>query len=1217
MGRNLLPIVVVACVATCFAYGAEFERGPIPPGGETFYASFDQGPRADSGAGFPEMHEIAGHRARQGWEFIFGEGRVGRALNLRPEQMTAQRRSRARGEENACFKFQGHVCLRVGAASFWVRVAKSTPTFEISSQGNDTSRPPALIRLRAQRGSDALSMTAMDRNYSNASLELSGARLNDGNWHHVALVWDECRGMRAYLDGAEWAANWGKGSYQTGYLSAGRLLLAGVEFDEMRVFDVALSPEQIKALAAGEAIVAGLAAAGPAVPSNHRLEHLSWTDAPRSHFIPVNGPTLIRRADIDDARALRISGWRAVDGREDSVWPVHYHGYEYLGGGALHLKLPPGERFNWVRANGLIDSAALCVGDAWERPADAKMLAKLIGERFISNFRLAEPCAAQAVSVYPEKDRSYYRSERRELHDIALLDVRAGAKPSDPQVLKCFLSGRGPETVAGDNRVRLIHWYRPDERDVMMASLDAPTAHDFTIEPLRFHHIMLPPQPKDLPLSAVRLQLKVDGWTAGNTVNVRLHDPFNLWRGLMDVDVRVERPGVLDLTVQFPPTLLPADTELWLTLVSRDGGHVRCGPGGSTATVHGPDMATANESYLRWQHRLLKDNFAALSEPRPWGDNTFDDTFLRVALAPYDGIARIMWDLHRRFPADRWTRGYMLFTHPRDKQYWASLPIDLPQDPRVPRWALLQKELLHEFLYFVNWWIDERQVPNGELGNFYGDDTDLVGDWVSLAMIHDPDGKLKDSVRRITDHCWETKIHNGLNIITKDALHAYEEGINVQPYAALLDYGNPVLVERLMATARRYDGWLLTDPEDGKRRLRGEDFGDREVRDSPDVSSYGPLIMHSGLNVMWYNGNRRLTQLVSEYFDGTPSLRDQSSGVPLALYQQTRDDRYVKRPDRVATNPWWLRIMNLQECPPDVLDELIQREYETGTTRSLGCGDYVPLEKYAAWHYTRDKSHLAAALEFLWKQTYYTMFLYTKTEQSGDRVAIHKNLTDFMYLGGMPGARNNTVPHFAVSYVGFSPDFAALVLDDTPELLRWVGFSFEEKPQSGALRVWNLAPGTYDVRMGVDADGDDRIDGAAQTQRMELKRYEMIPVTLPSHKLYVVEAKCVKKDVPLYERCDLAVSHEDATRNGGTLTVIVHNLGCKATGSFTIEVKNEAGKLYAAKPHAGLGSAEDLNDKKATIAFEGLPAAGTLTVTVRGEAKEITEVNNAARIAAD
>ncbi|MFQ5809680.1 MAG: hypothetical protein ACE5JM_08700, partial [Armatimonadota bacterium] len=134
MHRHPIRVVLLAFVPAAFAHGAEFERGPIPRGGEVFHASFDQGPRADAGAGFREMHYAGSYWGRKGWEFVYGEGQEGKSLDLRPEQMTPERRRRARGEENACFKFQGHVCLRVGTLSFWARAAESTPLVEISSQ---------------------------------------------------------------------------------------------------------------------------------------------------------------------------------------------------------------------------------------------------------------------------------------------------------------------------------------------------------------------------------------------------------------------------------------------------------------------------------------------------------------------------------------------------------------------------------------------------------------------------------------------------------------------------------------------------------------------------------------------------------------------------------------------------------------------------------------------------------------------------------------------------------------------------------------------------------------------------------------------------------------------------------------------------------------------------------------------------------------------------
>ena len=1221
---NLAVAVVLTCVWPVRA--EQFERGPIPGGGETFYASFDDGPRPDAGIGFLAMHSHNELKAAErDAAFTFVDGPSGKALDLRPDRpMPSGRGRRESPNAMAGCPFQGHLCNRVGTLSFWFRATKGPPTVFVISQSNDNIGGPRLIELSSRRG-----LRAAKRDYSYLQLGPALEGVDDGKWHHAAIVWDEFQGLRLHLDGKEIKSNWGKSAYQTGYLSVGSLNLAGATFDELRVFDLALSGEQIEALARGNRQLADLRIEHAAVGASHRLEHLGWQGAPDEAFVPSHGPTLIRRAEVADAKALLISGWRGVDGRHDSVWPIRYHGYQYLGGGGLHLKLAPDQQFNFVRVTGAIDAAVLATGDAWTRPegqagdshsaADSAELARLTGERFVMNYPLAAPSNAPAVTVYPEKDRKYYRGTYRQLHDIALLDVSEGESASHPEVLKTYLTPQAPATVAGDNRVRLVNWYRADEREASLCAVRAPEPSEVAVEPLRFHHVMLPPQPGDLPLSAVRLKLQVDGWEPGNTVDLRVHDPFNLWRELIDVDVRMQQAGAVDLALEFPPTILPKETELWITLLSRQAGRIRCGPGGSTVTLHGPRMEEASRSYLTWQHRLLKDTFAALSEPRPWGHNTFDDTFLRVALPVYDNIARIVWDLHRRFPGDRPTCGYMLFTHPQEGAYWQALPANLPEDPTVPRWALLQKELLGQFLYYVHWWIDNRQTPNGELGNFWGDDTDLIGDWVAPSLICDPDGKIKRSQRLVADHTWKTLIRNGLNVRWTDALHAYEDGNNAQPYAALLDYGNPVLWERLLATARRYDGFLLTPPVDGKREMAGNYYCDEKVgwEGSWEKLYHMHLIFGAGHTLSWYNGNRRLTQMMIELVDGTERLRDSVPSVQHSVYLQTRDPRFALRFRDYAQNAVWARLMNLTAADVDrsALKELIDYRFETCHTNGLGNGATDALKKYAAWHYTRDKSHLVPALEYLWKQTYYTMPLRTKTEQSGDRVAVFKNLTDCMYLGGFPGARAHIVPTHAVSYEGLSPEFAAMVLDDTPELLRWVGLNFEDGPQTGKLRVWNLAPGTYAVRTGVDLDGDDRIDGAGEKLTLDLKRYETIPVTLPSRRLYVVEARRLRKDVPLYERPDLAVTHEDANREAGKLTVVVHNLGCLRSGPFTVAVEDPSGRTVAVREHPGLEGVADLRDKRVSLDFENLPPHGTLRVSVAGPDREITEVNNTARIA--
>jgi hypothetical protein len=1227
----------------------EYTRGPVPRGlAPIFRASFDHEgktapglPKAEAGAGGLALARSNRSVAYPNWELVFTEGRFGKALDLRPESQKVYEARRYGGPGTyMTARAQGNVCLPCGTISVWMRSARQPIDLIIGTQSNDEYRPQPFLQISG--GAGALSILRTARDQARLKSSVSNINLIDDTWHHLAFTWRVETGMACYLDGQPLKMEGAHGPWQSGYLSAGDIALAGEMFDELAIYDHVMSDGEVSLLAqsgvAGERDLDRLLAevrARPSAPGldraaappvglrfneQYRLERLGWTKPDEGRFIPADG-SHITRMDLSDARALRMSGWRAVDGRQDNVWPLRYHGYATFDGGGLHLKIArdqPGG-FNVLRVAGDFNEAELYEGDSWQKPTDAASLLKFTGGSFLKQYRLPKSCQTADLTIYKQQKLNHYLGKQHALHDLTLLNVWKPASPMEMSHGRSFrLSNEEPGTVSGVNRVRLVNWYPPAERRVFLAKRgpgsavespdDKPVAAIQALEPF---HIMLPAHEQDSTLDSVWVDLNVPEWTAGNTINVRLHDPFNLWRELIDVDVEMKSPGKLGVYLHFPATILPAGTELWLTITSRQPGRAL----GSSRVRHGGAMGSS-ESYLTWQHRLLKDTFAAISEGRPWHFNDFtNDVMHRVAITQYDAVGRLMWDLHRRFPGDRWTQGYMLFTHPGESAYWKQLPIELPRDEAAPRWALLQKELLGQFYAFIDWWIDHRQLPNGELGNGWNDDTDLLGDWISLALVSDHDGRIKRSQRLAADWTWANLNRDGLNLEEKGTLHAYEDGINVNSFAALLDYGNPILMERMMATARRYDGFLLTPAQNGQRKLATNWFDTARAQVRPDNNwHFGYYILHPGFNLVWYGGNPTLRTMFTELFDGMPPAFDELPGLPQLLFAQTGDARFVNAYKDTDINPVWVRLLNPKQLDAEKLQALIDFDVDVSRTGELGNQNMLPLKKYLAWRFTGDKQHLVRALEALYKQTYYTLPVYTRSEQSGDRVHLHKNLSDFMYTGGLPGARAQNPPMMAVSYEGLSRNFAALVLEDTSETLRWVGYSFENSPMRGALRVWDLVPGTYEVRSGVDGDGDDRIDGEAKAVRMELKRYETIPIALPTGKLFIVEARCVKKDVALHDRCDLAVTHEDALRQGDTLTVVAHNLGCKPTGLFTVEILDAVGKVRDSAKHEGLEGTADLQPKTAEFSFGKLPAGGVLTVRVLGPAKEITESNNEARI---
>ncbi|MFT6396191.1 MAG: hypothetical protein ACJAYU_000934 [Bradymonadia bacterium] len=67
---------------------------------------------------------------------------------------------------------------------------------------------------------------------------------------------------------------------------------------------------------------------------------------------------------------------------------------------------------------------------------------------------------------------------------------------------------------------------------------------------------------------------------------------------------------------------------------------------------------------------------------------------------------------------------------------WDSSPVDA----NAPEWAALQREALNKFVDIVEFWIDERQAPDGQFGGGWGDDVEMWRWWTPvLVAFEDPE----------------------------------------------------------------------------------------------------------------------------------------------------------------------------------------------------------------------------------------------------------------------------------------------------------------------------------------------------------------------------------------------------------------------------------------------------------------------------------------------
>lgn len=89
--------------------------------------------------------------------------------------------------------------------------------------------------------------------------------------------------------------------------------------------------------------------------------------------------------------------------------------------------------------------------------------------------------------------------------------------------------------------------------------------------------------------------------------------------------------------------------------------------------------------------------------------------------------ARVLFGIAAKaFPENRIIRMYLGEAIPVEKQY--------PPNPKAPEWANLHRECLERLADAMEWWIDNRQRPDGSFGGGWGDDVEFWRVWYSVVI---------------------------------------------------------------------------------------------------------------------------------------------------------------------------------------------------------------------------------------------------------------------------------------------------------------------------------------------------------------------------------------------------------------------------------------------------------------------------------------------------
>jgi len=827
--------------------------------------------------------------------------------------------------------------------------------------------------------------------------------------------------------------------------------------------------------------------------------------------------TVVEKVLVEDCRALLGFIASPVDGRLDSprwdagVWEYNQRGagagvgYDYNNNDGLHITLADDNGIDAMLVRGGAKAVIYGDGAQYDNPANAAQLATLSGIAQIE--RVAFPARV------PSRKFSFFEVENGLLADTTFLRIHHESERLSE--LGEPVSWTAASTIDIPEELTTALGKQFYDADPVMFQL-SPEGGSSTIvaEPKRAIHLVSASLDAEMPLTAIALEAQVESQGSISPFTVVVHDPINPLVELMRTDFVLLNSEKMKCVLDFPDQVIPAGTRIWLSLNFLGDAKLS----DVKVTPYRVSREHAVPEALAYRKLQMRGLFSALSEARPWRrwsrSLDMEQWLERVGnYAPYLRELVTAIDTCKSLSdTDNLVRQYNEWFHRTHRRLTPFEP-EIDSIPGAPEWATVVRQAWLTARAVPEWWLENRLAPTGEFGGRVGDDSDMYQNYLDFPVLDDGEfeQKLKQAARNLMILANQTTMEQGLNRRTMDPLHAYEEGLNQEALMLLWDYGDAVAFERCLNASRSLQSLTVVTPQ-GHRHFKSQDCGAEDLRIDRATGVDGhahPLMLHPAFEAAWYSGNQTILKFLKEWADGwlehmkpgeyatsvevaTERVTDTThrplyggygglGSAMLFMYWLTDDTRYIEP----FMDVW--RKGSDNTSPHNLLPEMFHRgalePLADETLKKLAQGRGI-----AEWLVTGDKKPLVDALKSSIAELQRFPDMYTTAEVFTDRVFLY-GITQpaIAYTGGY-ATRNKFIHTHAVSWEGFGTDFAALVKLARPDRLKVLLYNFKSEPLNGSMRVWTLQSGSYQMRLGIDRDGDDTLDTSLEQRDVTLQR---------------------------------------------------------------------------------------------------------------------------------
>jgi len=1270
--KAILFILLIGCWVSCLA-------APPEPG-LLFYLSGDQEFTADYAAGGdPQPNFIRGVK-------MISDGARGRGFECANTQLMSYWAPGNIYAERGTLSLSWRSRYPVGPTPF--------PIFRVG-YSDHSSWDMAWLRIdyNGRGGFDAF---VTDINLARIRVSYVMPQFPKPNeWVHLALAWDETQGIRFYVNGVLAAQQKQQAVLYAGLDQFGPFsrtigpmqvqsdynFTRGGDIDELRIYDRMLSDANVASVAKGvapQSIPASKRTLSDQATRAEWLLRYGWNRAGDAPEYLSDAQTAVRKVEIVDAFDLKRWWWKATDGIRETTWPGVYNRsrlpgrndyfqlpdwYCYsLSGKSITFRMPD-EPWNHLEISGAawgkmyLDGPTpktLFARSKGQEKTFHQLPSPIRGEKIrFENVEQEEPIGElSAYNVTPGKEPAGSARLAFTLgaNPRVAFSLGANARVDDPSVepIRNFIAGR----------------YTEDERATILATaanqeIMAVPVH-YSAASLPLVHVIIPAKEwKDIndgldgiAIDLPALQVKP---TAGAycPLNIQVKDPSWPQRNLLDFSFAVKPNEARTLWLDTRDRILPEGKAIYLTIAGAGEDFGAASLTGARIRLIFKPRAEAIYEHEIDRFNQARDSYAMLIEehtnnPKLNLYNRFAADITDVLrVDPNNWVAQTYWfDSNRAHPKPAFTQ---------------------PVAPSgVPLWAFRQVTQLQNLSSFVNWYIDQRQIENGEFGGGLSDDGDLTNTWPATALMGCDPEKIKESLKREMNAFYDQGMFtNGLPTIQADELHSYEEGIQVLGQSLLLDYGDPKQIERAMETSRSVIK-LTGINSAGHRHIKSSYYSGTRVAEEEPWGYSKPssiLVLHPGIMLVDYNGNPQMKKIITELADGFLAHRkkDVSGRASLSMAIRFSDDQEVPN-NRGSVLPilwsaWkWTgdekylapfreegaRALDL--IPSNALDELkvkttwgkdlvaalttgannqSSRNVESANSQRLNA---PPPPNFGSLHFAWQTSGDKRFLETLYAGQIETSAIrkYMNTEGSMwiDRVDVPNSELQRARLGGVALVRGSLYPGQAVSWSFAAParaeDVAILIPESTPQSVKIIAYNLSSTPVTANLTPWNLEPGKWEVTQGIDGRGDGLATDGAQTQQSDFEHDRPLTITLAPRATTVIELKLVSKGTPYWDRPDLGIGKNDVVIQDRKVTVTVHSLGAVEAPATRLALMDGDGKVIATVAVPALKAPLDLMPKTTavtlTIPVGASIKGGSVALDPDRTVKEITRANNQVKL---